>query len=181
MGDRSAASGECGDVRNHDATRVDETRRRVLEGLLGGCVASLVPFAHAQSRPVDAAHGTFFALSAILVGNVSLDPALGARLHDALVADDPGFADAARSLLELIEARKLDPLQLQGVLDDEHSKLAALPRNIAAAWYLGIVGGGEHARCIAYENALNAVVVADVLKPPTYCYGAYGSWARKPG
>lgn len=180
MGDPSVAGGECGEGPDHDARRVDETRRRVLQSLFGGCVASLVPFAHAQAATDDAARHTFFALSAILVGGVKLDPALGARLHDALLADDPGFADAARSLLELIEARKPDPLQLQRVLDDEQSKLASLPRKIAAAWYLGIVGGGEHARCIAYENALNAVVVADVLKPPTYCYGAYGSWARKP-
>ena len=45
---------------------------------------------------------------------------------------------------------------------------------------MGIVGSGATARCIAYEDALDNVIVADVLKPPTYCYGPYGSWARKP-
>ena len=45
---------------------------------------------------------------------------------------------------------------------------------------LGVVGSGEGARCVAYETALNAVIVADVLKPPTYAYGAYGSWSAKP-
>ena len=48
------------------------------------------------------------------------------------------------------------------------------------AWYPGIVGDPVRARCIAYESALNAVVVADVLKLPSYCYGEYGNWARKP-
>ena len=38
----------------------------------------------------------------------------------------------------------------------------------------------DKARCLAFETALNAEVVADVLKPPTYAYGAYGSWMRKP-
>ena len=71
-------------------------------------------------------------------------------------------------------------MQLQALLDGEHSPLALLPRRIVSAWYLGIVGEGEHARCVAFETALNAAVVADVLKPPTYCYGVYGSWARKP-
>ncbi len=60
------------------------------------------------------------------------------------------------------------------------SPLAALPRKIATAWFMGIVGSGEKARCIAYESALNAVIVQDVLKPPTYAYGVYGSWAKKP-
>jgi hypothetical protein len=70
---------------------------------------------------------------------------------------------------------------LQEVLDAEHSALAPLPRRIVTAWYLGVVGEGEHARVVAFETALNAVAVADVLKPPTYCYGAYGSWTKKPG
>ena len=60
------------------------------------------------------------------------------------------------------------------------SPLATLPRKIVSAWFLGIVGSGEQARCIAYETALNAVIVADVLKPPTYAYGVYGSWEKKP-
>ena len=68
------------------------------------------------------------------------------------------------------------------MLDGEHSPLAPLPRQIMSAWFLGVVGGGGSgdARCVAYETALNAVVVADVLKPPTYAYGAYGSWSAKP-
>ena len=39
---------------------------------------------------------------------------------------------------------------------------------------------GKDARCVAYETALDAVIVADVLKPPTFAYGAYGSWSAKP-
>jgi len=87
---------------------------------------------------------------------------------------------AVRALLALINERKIDPLRLQKVLDAERSPLATLPRKIVSAWFLGIVGSGEQARCIAYETALNAVIVADVLKPPTYAYGVYGSWEKKP-
>ena len=70
--------------------------------------------------------------------------------------------------------------KLQKTLDDEKSPLAPLPHDLAKAWFQGIVGSGDKARCIAFETALNAVIVADVLKPPTYAYGAYGSWASKP-
>ncbi len=45
---------------------------------------------------------------------------------------------------------------------------------------MGIVGSKQRARCLAFETALNAEIVADVLKPPTYAYGPYGSWGRKP-
>lgn len=154
-------------------------RRALLAGLLSAYSASLIPWALAQ--PVtDADQGTFVALSAILVGRQALDAVHAKRLHDALSADDPGFSAAARTLLALINDQKIDPLALQKTLDAEHAPLAALPRKIMTAWCLGIVGAPEQARCIAYETALNAVIVEDVLKPPTYAYGVYGSWAKKP-
>lgn len=154
-------------------------RRTLLAGLLSAYTASLIPWALAQ--PVsDEYRGAFAAVSALLAGRQSLDGAQAARLYDALKADDAGFPSATRSLLALINERKIDPLDLQKVLDAEHPELAPLPRKIATAWFMGIVGSAEAARCLAYETALNAVIVADVLKPPTYAYGAYGSWARKP-
>jgi hypothetical protein len=158
----------------------DPTRRTLLAGFLGAYVASLIPWALAQPA-ADADRAAFMALSAILAGRQSLDAALAARLYDALAADDANFPSAARSLLAQINERKIDPLQLQKTLDDEKSPLAPLPRKIVKAWYMGIVGSDERARVIAYENALNAVIVSDILKPPTYCYGVYGSWAKKPG
>ncbi len=153
--------------------------RTLLAGLLSAYTASLIPWALAQ--PVAAAdQGAFLALSAILAGRQALDSAQAKRLYDALQADDPGFPAAAQALLALINQRRIDPLQLQQVLDTEKSPLAPLPRAIVSAWYLGIVGGGKRARTLAYETALNAAAVADILKPPTYCYGVYGSWTKKP-
>ncbi|MQR00771.1 sorbitol dehydrogenase family protein [Glaciimonas soli] len=155
------------------------TRRTLLIGLLSAYSASLIPWALAQ--PVaNPEQGSFVAVSAILVGRQALDAVQAKRLYDALTADDSGFPAAAQALLTLINDRKIDPVALQKTLDDEHSPLAALPRKIMTAWCLGIVGDSEKARCIAYETALNAVIVEDVLKPPTYAYGTYGSWAKKP-
>ncbi|RJG00436.1 sugar dehydrogenase complex small subunit [Noviherbaspirillum sedimenti] len=158
----------------------DPTRRVLLAGLLSAYTASLIPWALAQPV-VDADRGAFLAVSAILAGRQSLDAEQAKRLYDALTADDAAFPASTRSLLALINERKIDPLQLQQVLDDEKSPLAPLPRKIVTAWYLGIVGSGEKARVLAFENALNAQVVGDILKPPTYCYGVYGSWTKKPG
>jgi hypothetical protein len=155
------------------------TRRLVLRGFVAAYVASRIPWALAQSV-ASADIAPFMALSALLAGRQSLDAAQGQRLFAALVADDPGFPAAAKSLLDTIEAQKLDPATLQQALDAEKSALAPIPRRVMIAWYLGIVGSGDKARCIAFETALNAELVADVLKPPTYSYGAYGSWARKP-
>lgn len=157
----------------------DASRRRLLAGLLTAYTASLIPWALAQPAP-HAERGAFTALSAILVGRQALDAAQATRLYDALAAGNARFPADVQALLSLIDERHIDPQQLQGVLDGEHSPLAPLPRQIMSAWFLGVVGSGSDARCVAYETALNAVVVADVLKPPTYAYGSYGSWAGKP-
>lgn len=158
---------------------VDPSRRRLLASLLTAYTASLIPWALAQPAP-HADRGAFTALSAILVGRQALDAAQAARLYDALAAGDTHFPADVQALLTLINERHIDPRQLQGVLDGEHSPLSPLPRAIVGAWALGVVGSGDSARCVAYETALNAVMVADVLKPPTYAYGAYGSWTGKP-
>lgn len=155
------------------------SRRRVLASLLAACTAAHIPWALAQ--PVtDDKQGAFLALSAIIAGRQSLDTAMAQRLYAALSQHQTGFPEAAQALLKLINEQSIEPMLLQKALDDQKSPLAPLPRLIAAAWFMGIVGTGKDAQCIAYEHALNAQMVADVLKPPTYAYGAYGSWSKKP-
>lgn len=154
-------------------------RRALLAGLLSTSTLALIPWAAAQPASTPE-RGAFLALSAILVGRQGLDQAQAARLFDALTADDAGFPTAAHDLLTLINRQVVDPLQLQAQLDQQQSPLAAVPRKIVTAWCLGIVGAGDKARCLAFETALNAVMVSDALKPPTYAYGSYGSWAVQP-
>lgn len=167
------------DLLDNTTSPPQPTRRVLLVGLLSAYTASLIPWALAQ--PVASAErGAFVALSSLLAGRQALDTVLATRLYDALTADDPGFPAAAKALLTLINERKVAPLQLQQMLDSEKSPLAALPRKIVTAWFMGIVGSGDKARCLAYEHALNAGVVEDVLKPPTYSYGVYASWEKKP-
>lgn len=154
-------------------------RRRLLAGFVGVYIATLVPWAMAQPVKGDQ-HGAFLALSAIIAGRQSLNADMADRIFKALSDEQSGFPASAAALLQLIDSRKIDPMQLQKTLDDEKSPLAPLPRKIATAWFLGVIGSGAEAHVIAYEDALNAQFVADVLKPPTYAYGPYGSWMRKP-
>jgi hypothetical protein len=154
-------------------------RRRLLAGFVGAYTATQIPWALAQPMSDDQ-QGAFLALSAIIAGRQMLNADMADRIFKALSAEEPGFPASAAALLKLIDARKIDPLQLQKTLDDEKSPLAPLPRKIATAWFLGVIGSETKAHVIAYEHALNAQFVADVLKPPTYAYGPYGSWARKP-
>ncbi|CAM3655938.1 sugar dehydrogenase complex small subunit [Polaromonas hydrogenivorans] len=163
----------------HGPAPRDPRRRIVLAGLLGAYAASLIPWALGQ--PVaNAEQGAFLGVSAILAGRQTLDTTQAKRLYDALVANDAGFAAAAQALLTLINERKIDPADLHKVLTDEKSALAIVAQDIARAWFMGIVGSGEKSRALAYEDALNAQIVQDFLKPPTYAYGAYGSWAKQP-
>jgi hypothetical protein len=120
------------------------------------------------------------AVSRILTGRPSLDPDQAARLYEALAADSPGFPADVQALRSFIDERQPDPTQLQQALDAEQSPLIGVPRSIVKAWYTGIVGEAERARCITFETSLMHVAVADRLNPPSYCYGSYGSWMDQP-
>lgn len=132
------------------------------------------------TMPAAAGLDAFMALSMRLTGRERLDAAVGARLHEALGAEIPRFQADVEELLALVDGRMIDPLRLQSTLDAKHPALAALPRRIVSAWYTGIVGEGERARCIAFETSLMNGIVADHLSPPSYCYGPPGSWSGKP-
>lgn len=154
-------------------------RRLLLAALLSAPAAALIPWALAE--PVDnPEHGAFLGVSAVLAGRLALEPGLAKRLYAALLAQDAQFPSKVAALLALINEQGLNAANLQTALDFAQSPLAPLPRQIASAWFLGIVGTGEAAVCVAYEEALNAAVVGDILKPPSYADGAYGSWASKP-
>lgn len=155
------------------------SRRVVLAGLLTTYTASLIPWALAQSAP-DAERGNFLALSALIAGRQSLDNELAMAYYDAIASADPEFPAAVTATLALINEQNIDPLRLQALLDEQHPQLAGVPRKIATAWFLGMVEAQEGTRVLAYEQALNAQMVSDVLMPPSYCHGGYGNWANKP-
>jgi hypothetical protein len=157
----------------------DPDRRTLLTGLTAAYLVSYVPSAMAQ--PADAApREAFMAVSRILTGRASLDADQAGRLYEALAADAPGFPADVQALRSFMDERKIDPAQLQSTLDAEQSPLTAVPRTIVKAWYTGIVGEAERARCVTFETSLMHVAVADRLNPPSYCYGSYGSWMDQP-
>lgn len=176
--ERGQAIGNAGRPRE-TADSPDPVRRALLTSLLAASAASVIPPAFAAPA-ADAAQNTFLSASQILTGQSSLDPEQASLLYNALIADDAEFADGVQTLAKILDQRKIDLLQLQHMLDNEHSPVAALPKKIVTAWYTGIVGEGEKARCITYETALMNVVVNDQLRPPSYCFGAPGSWVEKP-
>jgi hypothetical protein len=157
----------------------DPERRALLTGLTAAYFVSYVPTVLAQ--PADAVpHDAFMAVSRILTGRPVLDSDQAARLYEALLSDTPSFAADVQALLSLIDQRRIDPAELQQTLDAEQSPLTGVPRAIVKAWYTGIVGEAERARCITFETSLMYVAVADRLNPPSYCHGSYGSWMDRP-
>lgn len=158
----------------------DPSRRVVLAGMAATVAVTLLPLARAQGAPDTAAYEAFLAMSAIVVGPRTLDPRLAQRLFDALQSNDPSFTTSLKALAKIVDGQHPGPSNLQQMLNADHPELALLPRQIASAWFMGIIGGGDKARCVAYESALSSVIVSDILKPPTYAYGPYASWAAKP-
>ncbi|MDR5838810.1 sugar dehydrogenase complex small subunit [Caballeronia sp. LZ034LL] len=161
------------------------TRRTLLAGIVASCVTTWVPGTTRRPMPAELATAlpapeSFVALSKFLTGQASLDLALADRLYQALLGNESRFPEQLRRLLAFIRIRHADPLRLQQRLDDDEPQLAPVPRRIVKAWYTGIVGEGARAQCIAFETSLLYVITADKLKPPSYAYGAYGSWAARP-
>ena len=155
-------------------------RRILLGGALAASAAAFIPAAFAAAGDATAAGEAFLSISKALCGHDSLNPDDAARLCNALIAEDAQFAEGVQALAALMDRRKIDPLKLQQALDDEHSPLAALPRKVVRAWYLGVVGEDDKARCLSFETNLSNELVSDKLRPPSYCYGGYGSWSEKP-
>ena len=128
-------------------------RRFPLTGLAAAYAASFIPTANAQSaanREMDASSS----VSKILTGRSSLDGEHAARLYDELTADSSQFRADVQALLAWIDQRGVTPNQLQSTLDSESSPMAALPHRIAMAWYTGIVGEEDRARCVTFETSL---------------------------
>lgn len=154
-------------------------RRHVLGGGLAAAAVSLFPWTPALPLEADPATA-FFQLSVLLTGRDKLDPVLGQRLLQALQAGNASFNQHTADLLVFLQTRKVPLPELAALLSAEKPPFAALPTQVMAAWYLGVVGDGSQARVVAFEHALNAAAVSDKLKPPTYAYGVPGSWSTNP-
>ena len=167
-------------------------RRMLVGGVALAYVSSWLPESFAAtpvtalaadgaSKPAtDSALADFTGLSTFLTGRVELDPTQAGRLCAAMLANDAQFAKNLQDLAAFVTSRKSDTATLQATLDTEKLPFAALPRQIATAWFVGVVGSSTHARCITYVSSLMNVIVGDTLRPSSYAYGAYGTWASKP-
>ncbi|MBS0468306.1 MAG: hypothetical protein JSS31_10445 [Proteobacteria bacterium] len=156
-------------------------RRYWLGGMLAATALAAVPWRTGLSAAAATApNAAFLRLSQLLTGYEALDADLAQRLQDALRATNPDLLDQSAGLLQFLDDRQVGLEALDGALKAQHPALAALPRQIMTAWYLGVVGGGVQARALALEHSLAAATVADMLKPPTYAYGAPGSWSARP-
>lgn len=161
------------------------SRRAFVGGSILACTwaagSQLAPLAYAaQAADMTPANAAFLNLSLLLTGRSELSPSLSKRLFDALLADSPTFAEQIQALHQFITTRQPSLDTFQSVLDREQPVLKGLPRQIASAWFTGIVGDGAKARCIAFEETLMYAIVNDQLKPPSYAFGGYGSWAAQP-
>lgn len=122
----------------------------------------------------------FTAVSRLLVGTHDMKPGFTQALLAAFRKIDPAFDGKLATLRRLIGPDPVSGDALKAKLAGADSAVAALPQTILTGWYLGVAGSGKDAICVAYVEALANQEVADVLRPQSYAYGAYGSWAKPP-
>src|SRR5690606_34259822 len=115
-----------------------------------------------------------------LTGRDTLDSVYAERLLAALNQSRPDFPTLLAAFATRLNVHGGTPDALVTALTREGAAEAAIPALVMRGWWLGIAGEGSKAQVVAYENAFNALLVADVLKPPTYAYGGYGSWTSEP-
>lgn len=162
----------------------DLQRRQLLGGFVLLGVAQIAPWASAIS-PVPApspaaASPAFMALSRYLTERDGLNPRLAARMQAALQELDASFAPQAEALWHWIDSERIALGELNARLKTERPALAAIAAQTMQVWATGIAGSGLQTRVLAYEYALNAQLVSDKLKPPSYAYGLPGSWSLNP-
>jgi hypothetical protein len=165
---------------SRELVRHESGRRRTL---LGALALWLTPWAWAGAEGVGRAADLagsgakrFIEFSKLATGHQQLDPALGATLFAALVAQDRAFTSKLALLTQFARRRQIT---------DVDSLDAALRNNplrddlmgIIAAWYTGAVGTGPQAKAVTYGEALMYAPVADGSHNPGFCAGATNSWA----
>lgn len=120
------------------------------------------------------------ALSQYLTERDDLTAKQGLRMQNAWQELDAQFSANVDALWQWIDSQKVALAELNERLKAEKPELAKVPAQVMQIWYTGIAGSGNQVRVVAYESALNAGVVADRLRPPSYAYGTYGSWSSNP-
>jgi hypothetical protein len=160
------------------------SRRKVLLAALVNAFAGVfMPGASSQAiaAPAESEGEQFLRISRLLTGKSDLDPAIAARTLEAMTARDAQFSTRFGAL-----AKALDTAGLHDITDFERTAIAADPAlkqttvEIVSAWYLGVVGEGETAKLVTYENALMFRPTRDVTAPPATGGGEFGSWSAKP-
>ncbi|MBU3059302.1 sugar dehydrogenase complex small subunit [Pseudomonas indica] len=148
------------------------TRRR----LLGAFCAGTAGCALSASWPLGAAPRdetleTLMQVSRRLTGREALEEVIGKRIRDILAQRHPEFPDL---LAQLADSLEQDPAQWS-------DPLQRMTRDLLSGWYLGYIGDPGQTVLVSYELALMHGLVADVLKPRTYCATRPGDWATLPG
>jgi hypothetical protein len=134
--------------------------------LTASVMLALTPASRAKAVPeTSVTVADFLRLSTGLTGVNNLDPSVGKRFLDGLIATGQGM-----SLAELVHA--------DGPTHGSQA-LQTLARRIVAEWYSGIYETGQGPAVATFEHALLWRALS-YTKPLAYCGGEMGHWATPP-
>lgn len=157
--------------------RLTLTRRDMLLGSLAvslgfTILGKMSNAATILSTPAPEGMARFMKISASLTGVPDPAADLGQIIYQGLIA----LNTKTPELVTQLEGHLVNGK----VTADAPTEVRTLATLINKAWYLGIVGDGEQAHCVAYEHALNYAPIADVCVLPTYARGEPHYWAKPP-
>jgi hypothetical protein len=171
------------DYRPHPG--ISSKRRLIMTSVIAAAAVptwSLLHAAEGTPSPLPPAipSAAFLTVSQFLTGHASLDQGLARRLYKVFTAQDPAFTEHVQALADFIAKSTPTTDNLLTELQSNAPTLAKLPQALMQGWYLGIVGSGAKAQCVAYVDSLSNVATVAYVRPPSYSYGQYGSWAAQP-
>lgn len=162
------------------------SRRHALKMLgavsLAGVAGPMLLSTRAKAALAPAGQGLqqFISVSQTLTGKPELNPTLALALYNAMLKN---AADLDLQVSKLQTALAQAEVLAQGdktAFSDTQKAEHGLSQALLQGWYLGTVGKGKKAVCVAYMDTLSNRSVADVLVPPSFSYGPCGTWSAKP-
>jgi hypothetical protein len=148
-------------------------RRELLQSLLFAVLPNVAGWhQHAAAATLPLERERFVELSEKLCALSIHDRSLANTIQNALT--DQYTDDELRRIAALLHSAA--PQDVEGLLAS--SGLHKLAKSIVSVWYSGLLGTGESARVLAYEEAL-AWRATGYAKAPGTC-GEFGDWINQP-
>jgi hypothetical protein len=155
------------------------SRRRVL--IAGGLVAGSAAIggisayaAHGEQGEQGDFAARFMEVSLLLIQH-KLDPIVGARMAQAMLASDSSLSERVTEIIRVAKTKNAKAVE-DFFPDLPEGPLKSTALDIISGWYLGVIKDTADAEVFAFEDALIYKPTSDVMTIPSYAKSKPNGW-----